>query len=206
MLDPDKSKDGWIPTDDGAFVVNEPQGSPTWFPVNDTPKDFATYDFAVTVPEGRTALANGTLVSTTDNGDTTTWRWREDRPMVPYLTTATNGFFEVRTGTIAGSPSTTPSTRRRAASARRSPTRSWHGQRLETVQPAALEFFIDLYGPYPFDSVGAIVDWAPNVFYSLESQTKPNYWHVPTELTIVHELAHSGSATPSCSSSGRTCG
>jgi hypothetical protein len=24
IIDPDKSKDGWIPTDDGAFVVNEP--------------------------------------------------------------------------------------------------------------------------------------------------------------------------------------
>jgi aminopeptidase N len=34
------------------------------------------------------------------------------------------------------------------------------------------------------------VDWAPNVFYSLESQTKPNYWVVPSTLTIVHELAH----------------
>jgi aminopeptidase N len=72
VLDPDKSKDGWIPTDDGAFVVNEPQGAPTWIPVNDSLKDFATWDFAVTVPEGRTALANGTLVGTTDNGDTTT--------------------------------------------------------------------------------------------------------------------------------------
>ena len=24
IIDPDKSKDGWIPTGDGAFVVNEP--------------------------------------------------------------------------------------------------------------------------------------------------------------------------------------
>jgi aminopeptidase N len=58
VLDPDKSKDGCIPTDDGAFVVNEPQGAPTWIPVNDSLKDFATWDFAITVPEGRTALAN----------------------------------------------------------------------------------------------------------------------------------------------------
>ena len=173
VLDPDKSKDGWIPTDDGAFVVNEPQGSPTWFPANDTPKDFATYDFAITVPEGRTALANGTLVSQTDNGDTTTWRWREDRPMVTYLTTATNGVFELRTGTIAGIPeynAVDPNTRRFGAK-EPNPELAW--QRLETVQPAALEFLINLYGPYPFDSVGAIVDWAPNVFYSLESQTSP---------------------------------
>jgi hypothetical protein len=31
IADPDKSRDGWIPTDDWAFVVNEPQGSPTWY-------------------------------------------------------------------------------------------------------------------------------------------------------------------------------
>ena len=189
VLDPDKSKDGWIPTDDGAFVVNEPQGSPTWFPANDTPKDFATYDFAITVPEGKTALANGLLVSTTDNGDTTTWRWREDRPMVTYLTTATNGVFELRTGTIAGVPeynAVDPNTRR-FGQKNPEPELAW--SRL-AVQPAALQFLIDLYGPYPFESIGAIVDYAPNVFYSLESQTKPNYWVIPSELTIVHELAH----------------
>jgi aminopeptidase N len=189
VLDPDKSKDGWIPTDDGAFVVNEPQGSPTWFPANDTPKDFATYDFAITVPEGKTALANGLLVSTTDNGDTTTWRWREDRPMVTYLTTATNGVFELRTGTIAGVPeynAVDPNTRR-FGQKNPEPELAW--SRL-AVQPAALQFLINLYGPYPFESIGAIVDYAPNVFYSLESQTKPNYWVIPSELTIVHELAH----------------
>jgi aminopeptidase N len=58
------------------------------------------------------------------------------------------------------------------------------------VQPEATQFLVDLFGPYPFESVGAIVDYAPNVFYSLESQTKPNYWVIPSELTIVHELAH----------------
>jgi hypothetical protein len=44
IIDPDKSKDGWIPTDEGAFVVNEPQGSPNWYPVNDTPQDKATFE------------------------------------------------------------------------------------------------------------------------------------------------------------------
>ena len=28
IKDPDKSVEGFVPTDDGAFVVNEPQGSP----------------------------------------------------------------------------------------------------------------------------------------------------------------------------------
>ena len=35
ITDPDESIEGWVPTDDGAFVVGEPQGSPGWYPVND---------------------------------------------------------------------------------------------------------------------------------------------------------------------------
>jgi aminopeptidase N len=94
IKDPDKSIEGWIPTDDGAFVVNEPQGSPGWFPVNDNPRDKATYDFTVTVPEGHTVMANGELVSHTSTAGHETWRWREDSPMASYLVTATNGPFE----------------------------------------------------------------------------------------------------------------
>jgi aminopeptidase N len=192
VLDPDKSKDGWIPTDDGAFVVNEPQGAPTWIPVNDSLKDFATWDFEITVPEGRVAMGNGTLMGITDNGDTTTWRWRESRPMVPYLTTVTNGFFQTTLdGTVLdGIPEyngVDPQTRRFG---RKDPEPELAWQRLEATQEPALKLFTELYGPYPFESVGAIVDYAPNVFYSLESQTKPNYWVVPSQGTIVHELAH----------------
>ena len=63
VTDPDDSIEGWVPTDDGAFVVNEPQGSPAWYPCNDNPRDKATFDFSVTVPSGITAVANGVLVS-----------------------------------------------------------------------------------------------------------------------------------------------
>ena len=58
------------------------------------------------------------------------------------------------------------------------------------MQPEAIDFLSGLYGQYPFESVGGIVDWAPNVFFALETQTKPNYDVLPDELTIVHELAH----------------
>jgi aminopeptidase N len=190
VLDPDKSKDGWIPTDDGAFVVNEPQGAPTWIPVNDSLKDFATWDFAITVPKGKTALANGTLVGTTDNGDTTTWRWRESKPMVPYLSTATNGVFTLKTRPLPNGlteyNAVDPQTRRFG---QKEPNPELAFDRLAFNEPA-VDLFSELYGPYPFDSVGGIVDWADNVFYSLESQTKPNYWHIPTEATVVHEIAH----------------
>src|SRR3954453_17977928 len=52
ITDPDGSIEGWVPTSDGAFVVAEPQGSPGWYAVNDSPRDKATFDFAITVPEG----------------------------------------------------------------------------------------------------------------------------------------------------------
>ena len=69
VIDPDDSLEGWVPIDDGAFVVNEPQGSPGWYPANDNPRDKATYSFAVTVPEGHTALANGRLVASAGHAE-----------------------------------------------------------------------------------------------------------------------------------------
>src|SRR5262249_2649905 len=56
--------------------------------------------------------------------------------------------------------------------------------------PAAIDFYSSIYGPYPFDAVGAIVDSAKEVGYSLETQTKPNFPNMPAEGTLVHELAH----------------
>jgi len=93
VIDPDGSSEGWVKTPDGAFVVNEPQGSPGWFPVNDDPNDKASFDFAITVPEGKTALANGVLTGKRTKRGWTTWSWRMRSPISPYLTTATNGDF-----------------------------------------------------------------------------------------------------------------
>ena len=90
VTDPDESIEGWVPTDDGAFVVNEPQGSPAWYPVNDNPRDKATYDFSVTVPAGLTVMANGVLRSNATANGKTTWVWSETDPMAPYLATATS--------------------------------------------------------------------------------------------------------------------
>ena len=129
IIDPDKSKDGWIPTDDGAFVVNEPQGSPSWYPANDTPKDKATYDFAITVPEGRTAIANGLLVGTTDNGDdhdVALARKRSDGAL-PGHRHQRRLRDRLRDACRTGCRSTTRSTRRRAASGPRTRTRSSPG-------------------------------------------------------------------------------
>jgi len=101
VTDPDQSIEGWVPTDDGAFVVGEPQGSPGWFPVNDNPRDKASFDFAVTVPAGLTVMANGVLVSYATSAGATTWVWRESSPMAPYLATATLGRFDLTDSRLA---------------------------------------------------------------------------------------------------------
>jgi aminopeptidase N len=179
VTDPDQSIEGWIPTDDGAFVVGEPQGSPAWYPVNDNPRDKATFDFSVTVPAGLTAMANGVLVSNLTAGGRTTWVWRETDPMAPYLATATLGRFDLTVSTTsAGIP----------AYVAVDPQLS-KGQVLQKL-PEAVDFFTSIYGPYPFNAVGAIVDSAKVVGYSLETQTKPVFDRMPDEATLVHELSH----------------
>jgi aminopeptidase N len=192
VIDPDGSKEGWVVTDDGAFVVNEPQGSPGWYPANDTPKDKATYDFEVTVPAGREVIANGVLEDVETRRGRTTWEWEERDLMAPYLATATNGEFGLRFGrTYRGLReynAVDPTTRTSGTGPVPQPELAW--QRVESTQPAAVQMFSELYGPYPFDAVGAIVDFAPDVEYHLESQTKANYYLVPPETTIVHEVAH----------------
>jgi aminopeptidase N len=190
IVDPDESTEGFIPTDDGAFAVGEPQGSPGWYPANDNPRDKATFDFEITVPAGSTALANGVLLSHRERDGRSTWRWHERYPMSPYLATATNGNFQTRFDRLPnGLPvydAVDPNTRRRSADP---PDPALAFERL-AAEPEIVSFFSDLYGRYPFDSVGGIVDWAPEVGYALESQTKPNYDRIPSAGTVVHELAH----------------
>jgi hypothetical protein len=56
--------------------------------------------------------------------------------------------------------------------------------------PAMMTFLENLHGRYPFETVGAIVDDAPELGYALETQTKPVYDQPPDEATVLHELAH----------------
>jgi aminopeptidase N len=178
VTDPDQSIEGWVPTADGAFVVGEPQGSPAWYPVNDNPRDKATYDFSVAVPDGLTVMANGVLVSNATANGKTTWVWRETDPMAPYLSTATLGRFDLTISSVDGIPSYVAV----------DPTLP-KGQVLSKL-PEIVRFYISIYGPYPLNAVGSVVDDAKVVGYSLETQTKPVYDRMPDELTVAHELSH----------------
>ncbi len=181
VVDPDGSIEGWIPTSDGAFVVGEPQGSPGWFPANDNPRDKATFGFTVTVPKGITALANGRLVAKVNAPKgKTTWLWRSDDLMAPYLATSTLGVFDLTISKVGKVPSYVAVDPSQAADS---------AEPLSRI-PAIMAFFTKTFGPYPFSATGAIVDDAPDVGYALETQTKANYASAPDESTVAHEISH----------------
>jgi aminopeptidase N len=182
ITDEDGSDEGFMQTADGAIVVCEPIGAQAWFPNNNHPSDKATYDIAMTVPTGMTALANGVLVSNDAGVGTTTWHWRESEPMATYLITSTLGVFQtthtVHDGIsidVAVDPAYLAATTAEGT--------------LDRI-PEILDFLKGLFGPYPFTEAGAIVDVAPTVGYALETQTKPNFPLPPDPVTLAHETAH----------------
>jgi aminopeptidase N len=180
VVDPDGSKDGWIPTDDGAFVASEPQGSPTWFPCNDSLTDKALFDFEITVPKGVEAVANGALVSREVYGSHATWTYHASEPMAPYLATSTIGQFKLDRRDVAGIPSLVAVDPRVAKGSKQTLAKT--GQ--------MLQLWTKLFGPYPFSDTGVIVDSAPSVGYALETQTRPLFDQAADSVTLAHELAH----------------
>jgi aminopeptidase N len=181
ITDPDDSIEGWVPTDDGAFVPGEPQGSPAWYPGSDHPTDKATFTFHATVPEGLTAVGNGQLLSQKTKDGRTTFVWDSTEPMATYLATVTIGNFQVsQSATPSGIPVYTAVDPRLVTQSAPSVAKI----------PDILEYFTSLFGRYPFASAGAIIDRAPDVGYALESQTKPIFASSPSLNTMAHELAH----------------
>ncbi|MEW1778418.1 M1 family metallopeptidase [Streptomyces sp. NPDC086777] len=173
---------GWMKTPDGVFVACEPNAASTWFPSSDHPSDKATYDIRIKAPRGLTGVSNGRLVSTYDKGGSTYSHWRESKPMATYLATATIGKFDVRTGrTPSGIPIYVAIDPVLANS---------NSVDVYAVTAAATDYWSQLFGPYPFEETGAIVDDMPEAGFSLEVQSKPAYSAVRSETTIVHELAH----------------
>jgi len=181
---------GWIHTRDGAVTLGQPTGARTWFPANDHPSDKATYTFHITTPTGVTALANGErdrLIKVRNGRTTVTWRMR--RPMASYLAMVAIGRFRVDESPIGKVPNITAY----------DPAYRLGAQGLHKTTAKAFTWATRLFGPYPFDSTGGIVDGL-NVEYALETQSRPVYDLYADEETIVHELAHQwfgNSVTPS---------
>ena len=76
---------GWTKWRDSSYVVSEPVGAGSWYPVNDVPTDKATYRFAILVDEPYSAVANGVPVYVTDLGARRRYVWEQRQPMASYL-------------------------------------------------------------------------------------------------------------------------
>jgi aminopeptidase N len=157
-------------------------------PVNDHPTDKATWTFAVTVPTGSVAVANGALAATTAGvDDSSTWTWEQDELMAPYLVLLLVGDYdlieaaetdgvELVHAAIAGTGSLDVYT---------------------DVTVEQLEFFEGLFGPYPFERYGlAITDSPPGL--AMETQGLSLFSRGDLDgslgflqhLLLAHELAH----------------
>ena len=181
IVDLDGSEEGWLRTADGALALGEPTGSMAWFPGNHHPSDKATYDIEVTVPEGLRAVSNGELRREVTKRGHTSFSWHVGEPMASYVATVAVGEYEVRRSvTEGGLPvyvAVDPSQVKAS------------GEVLGRV-PEVMEWAELNFGPYPFSSVGAIVDREDDAGYALETQNRPVFPGAPSVGLLVHELAH----------------
>jgi hypothetical protein len=208
FLDPDSSYEGWVPDCidldpgecDSNFVVGEPMGSQAWFPSNNHPSDRATFDTSITVNAGDKAFGAGELDGApVDNGDgTTTWNWSEDDPLPTYLVTATNGDFTYTQVTASETATGRTLPVYNAIDPDATVPQLTNYGTLTGRNSQLIDFLGARFGPYPFDSYGAIYDSAPEVGYALEVATKSHFSSLPagsgllgnTASTYLHELAH----------------
>jgi aminopeptidase N len=179
LTDPDGSQEGWYRTDDGALAVGEPVGTATWIPCDNTLTDKAVFSFEITVPRGLKGVANGRLTGVTRRGASTVFSWSESEPMAPYLAGIDIGRGKLVRERIGRLPSWTLVDPRMAAD-------SWPVLR---KLAEVIRFESGVFGPYPFDAAGSMVDVA-GFAYALETQTRPIYAFVPDLTTVVHETAH----------------
>jgi aminopeptidase N len=188
---------GWIATGNGSYVLNEPEGASTWYPVNDHPSDKASYTFHVIVPDGYSVIANGTLVSQTPTGDGhATWTYEEKAPMASYLTQLAIGDFR-----LSNAPGPGGVTIRNAFASTLADDATIDFSRT----PEMLQLFSADFGPYPFDVYGAVVV-SDRTQFALETQTLSIFdasfvdGSIDGDDVVAHELAHQwfgDSVTPS---------
>ncbi|WP_378147824.1 M1 family metallopeptidase [Cnuibacter sp. UC19_7] len=177
---------GVFQTDDGMVVVGEPRVAATWFPSNDHPADKATMTLRMTVADDLKVIGNGRLVGTTPVGPgASTWEWRMDQPIAPYLATATVGDYAMTTTEVDGITYVNAIAGSLVGTAAGDEAATQFAK-----EPEVLDYLSTLFGPYPFTESGGIAVDVPNLYFALENQTRPIYPGAPDESTLVHELAH----------------
>jgi aminopeptidase N len=194
--DGDGSTEGWFrsndPVGDGSFVTTEPVGTEDWMPLNNHPSAKPTYDFYDTVNKGKTAVANGVLLSSTSNkpdtnfpAGSTTWHWHSPAPIANYLVENSVGSFDltertadngVRYYEVQGSSIPAAQKQKNLA--------------IMNQQEDITNFQSLFNGTYPFTSAGVLVG-VPSASFEEEMQTMITFAGGEIDLdTFNHENMH----------------
>jgi aminopeptidase N len=172
---------GWLTFEGLPYVLSEPVGASTFFPVNDEPTDKATYRIRVTVPKGLTAVANGKLTEKEDLGGTTRFTWDMSRPMTSWLATLQINDYTLVRQKVNGIPY------------RYYITDNIDDDELAALKetPKMVKYFSGLIGKYPFASYGSVIVDDPALYYALETQAMSTFPSDFVDVGVVaHELAH----------------
>lgn len=171
------------PKDDARFAFNAMVENSRWFPCLHDPRDKAQYEFRITVAEGKTVAANGTLQSKTEQDGRATFVWIEHSPMASYLATlniAEYVSFGHTHGTIPIVYYVLP-------------------EKLDAAQldfardDDILDFYATAFGPYPFEKLGLA---QVQLMGAMENQDMISYGSAlitgdgAYEDTFAHEISH----------------
>jgi aminopeptidase N len=178
---------GWQTDGREAFVVSEPAGASTFFPVNDHPSDKATYTFQVTAPADQVVAANGLLTGQEDvAGGQRRWTYEARDPMASYLVQIAIGDYELVDDGTFGDVTIRHAFHRSVAEASRV-TASRTAEMIDVLD--------DVFGPFPFEAYGVLVVDEP-LGFALETQTLTI---IGTDIAtagrradeiLLHELSH----------------
>lgn len=169
---------GWIAQNDVVHTEAVlPGDMATILPLNDTPRDPATYSLEITVPAGYVATASGRLADVRDQGGQRTFSWRVDRP-ASEVTLSVGDYVVERVPapelgaeiSVALAPDDV--------------------DRLDdfAVVPDIIDFLEERLGPFPYEEVGfTLVDGL-----GAAGDSTPGRIHLAHtgEVGLVHELAH----------------
>ncbi len=194
--DGDGTTEGWFrvshPGDTGAFVTTEPVATEDWMPLNNHPSAKPTYDFYDTVPFGKTAIANGELVSQQVNlpdanfaGVSTTWHWRSPEGISSYLVENSIGSYDLSVR-LASSGIQYYEAQDLAIPRNRAQA----NKAIMDMQEGILNFQSGFNGVYPFTTDGVVIG-VPNAGFEEEMQTKITFANEFIDLaTLHHENMH----------------
>ena len=194
--DGDGSTEGWFrnnkPPGDGGFVTTEPVATEAWMPLNDHPTAKPTYDFYDTVTTGRTAVANGMLLSTVHNAPdalfregSTTYHWRSPAPIASYLVENSVGNYDL---TFRDADDGIRYYEAQASGI--DPAQKQANLAIMDQQQDITDFQTRFNGPFPFTSDGVLVG-IPQAGFEEEMQTMITFQGGQIDLdTFNHENMH----------------